>query len=382
MSREYQIEVPPVPLSIELYRMRELEEVDQEQVVHFVTYDGLFDPRLITIAKGRNIWFPQIMPIGAYDTIQVSGAGFFDVGLTDNTKSIAIFDHSKPYKPIQPPRAGSKLFTHTTTVVSDGRARSITQRSPMGSYIQESATSKYRNAHSALQLSAKEGQPFLAFLVPLPLTLVRYPDIPDGQGGKQSGLVYSCPLGGIRAEDMVMPIIRKVLRRPADDKRNSYVSEQVAESFFPILTSMGKAIYTLHTRKLCHYQMTLGNVSPVLNDWAGHPLVCLYDWETLSLMDERDPFLARAYDIGVTLVSWLVTLHTIAHEVNLPKKEVLSIGYSALLSYLQGYCGEDPISVHKKLAFSNEQVVDLCYGSTQDIVSLVKDHVFSKFPTE
>ena len=140
--REYSLEFPSRELAIELLCLDSLGEVDQKRVLDFVTYNGDFDPKLIAKAVGRNILFPLIESIGSLDTVQISGAGYFDFGITDNDgkQAILIPDSGS----IRPPQEDTDRFTHTTTVVIGGETTSLVQQSPLGSYTEKAAREKFK----------------------------------------------------------------------------------------------------------------------------------------------------------------------------------------------------------------------------------------------
>ena len=184
--KEYSLEIPEQELTVEMLRLDPLGEVDQKRILDFVTYNGDFDPRLITNAVGRNILFPFVEPIGPLDTVQISGAGHFDFGTTDNNGEQVVLIPDSLNGPIRPPSKNSSRFTHTTTVVSEGKVTSLTQLSPLGSYTEQAAREKFSNSIRATRLAKTANCPFI---VPLPITRIHYSNIPDGQGVRKTELV-------------------------------------------------------------------------------------------------------------------------------------------------------------------------------------------------
>src|SRR3989344_8603638 len=128
--KEYSLEIPEQELTVEMLRLDPLGEVDQKRILDFITYNGDFNPRLITNAVGRNILFPFVEPIGPFDTVQISGAGYFDFGITDNDgEQVVLIPESGS---IRPPKEDTSLFTHTTTDVILVGTKCQVQQSPHG----------------------------------------------------------------------------------------------------------------------------------------------------------------------------------------------------------------------------------------------------------
>ncbi len=351
--KEYSLEIPGKELAVEMLRLDPLGVADQERILDFVTYNGNFDPSLIVNALGRNILFPFVEPIGSLDTVQVSGAGYFDFGITDNHGEQAVLIPDSLDGPIRPPSKNSGHFTHTTTVVSEGKVTSLTQLSPLGSYTERAARAKFTNSIRATRLATTANCPFI---VPLPITRIHYQDIPDGQGGRQSALIWGCPAKGARAEEHVSAFFNYTTANPDKKQPEDIVSKKFQTSFLPLLNIMGESARFLHQHGLCHYQMTYGNISPLLRDRNRRPKICLYDWETLLPIDSVNPLLARAYDMGGVLSTNSAVLELIFERVGMSPESLFILGYNSLLQFLSGYTGEDPNDLHFKLNLTQEEI--------------------------
>lgn len=362
--KEYSLEIPPQPLDIELLRM-DLGNEDRKRILDFVTYSGDFDPHLITKAVGRNIFFPLAKPIGSYDTVQISGASYSDIGVTDNDGQQVVLYSDGVKSPIRPPQKDSGFFTHTTTIVSEGKAISLIQRSPLGSYTEEAAKEKYAKSMQAAHLTTIDNCPFF---VPLPITLIHYPNIPDGSGGRQSALVWGCHAKGLRAEDLVVGLLSQATANP-DKKFLTY--------FLPLLQTMGRSIHFLHQHGLCHYQMTYGNVSLPLQDRHGNSKICLYDWETLLPTDVTNPLLARAYDMSVVLSTNSAVLDLMSKQTGLSPELLVMLGYNSLLHFLSGYTNKDPNSLHSKLKLTQDEMFQ-SFVSQHEILDLMVNTVLPR----
>ncbi|HLE49832.1 MAG TPA: hypothetical protein VI791_01665 [Patescibacteria group bacterium] len=369
--REYSLEFPSRELAIELLCLDSLGEVDQKRVLDFVTYNGDFDPKLIAKAVGRNILFPLIESIGSLDTVQISGAGYFDFGITDNDgkQAILIPDSGS----IRPPQEDTDRFTHTTTVVIGGETTSLVQQSPLGSYTEKAAREKFTNSIRAARLIKTANCPFL---VPLPIARIHYSNIPDGQGGRQSALVWGCPARGARAEDLIRPLL-ELATVNTNKKREVIVIEKFSTYFLSLLHTMGSSARFLHEQGLCHYQMTYGNVSPLLKDQHGKPKICLYDWETLLPTDATNPLLARGYDMSTVLGSNSAILELLANRIKLSPETLITLGYNSFLHFLSGYTGLDPEGVHSRLELTRDEI-SKTFLPPQKILALMVDTVLPK----
>lgn len=368
--KEYSLEIPPQELTVEMLRPDLLGEADKKHILDFVTYNGDFDPRLITNAVGRNVFFPLVEPIGTLDTVQISGAGYFDFGITNNAGGQVVLIPDSVNVPVRSPQKNANRFTHTTTVVSGGKVTSLVQDSPLGSYTEQAARIKFTNSIQATRFVKTANCPFI---VPLPITRIHYRDIPDGQGGKQSALVWGCPARGARAEEFVTALLNHATSSPDKKQQEEIVSRKFQAYFLPLLHAMGKSARFLHQHGLCHYQMTYGNTSPLLRDRHGRTKICLYDWETLLPIDVTNPLLARAYDMGVVLGTNSAVLELISERVDISPESLFTLGYNSFLQFLSGYTGEDPNGLHSKLGLtqaemfqsfeSPHKILDLMFGT-------------------
>ena len=351
--KEYSLEIPEQELTVEMLRLDPLGEVDQKRILDFITYNGDFNPRLITNAVGRNILFPFVEPIGPFDTVQISGAGYFDFGITDNDGEQAVLIPDCLDVPIRPPKEDTGRFTHTTTVVIGGETTSLVQQSPLGSYTEKAAREKFTNSIQATRLAKTANCPFI---VPLPITRIHYSNIPDGQGGRQSALVWGCPAKGARAEKLVFGLFNHPTANFDKKQQEDIVSKKFQTSFLPLLNIMGESARYLHQHGLCHYQMTYGNISPLLRNRNGRPKICLYDWETLLPTDAINPLLARAYDMGGVLGTNSAVLGLISKRVDMSPESLFTLGYNSFLQFLSGYTGEDPNDLHSKLNLTQNEI--------------------------
>lgn len=351
--KEYSLNIPSQELAVEMLRLDPLGEADQKRILDFVTYNGDFDPRLITNAVGRNVLFPFVEPIGSLDTIQVSGAGYFDFGITDNNGGQVVLIPDSANGSICPPQENSGRFTHTTTIVSGGKATSLVQDSPLGSYTEQAARIKFTNSILATRLAKTVNCPFI---VPLPITRIHYRDIPDGQGGRQSALVWGCPAKGARAEDLIFALFNHETANLDKKQEEDLVSKKFQAYFLPLLNAMGKSARFLHQHGLCHYQMTYGNISPLLRDQNRRSKICLYDWETLLPIDVPDPLLARACDTGVVLGTNSAVLELISERVGMSPESLFTLGYNSFLQFMSGYTDEEPNYLHSKLNLTQDEI--------------------------
>lgn len=364
-GKEYVIEaLPPNGLAVEIRVANHLEPTDRDRVVDFVTFAGRFDPKNITRAAGRNVFFPIEASAGIYDTIQVSGAGFFDIGITDNSTPLVMYEENKSV-PITPPKVNSQEFEHITTIVIDGEITQLKQTCPMGSYTEKAAEEKFENTKRAMNLVESSD---LSFFCPIPAYLVKYRDIPDNKGGKQSAIVYCCPSGGKRAEQLASEILNQALRTQVTEKREGYITDQFLHVLYPLLKAMGKTASILHGLDLCHYQMTLGNVSQPLTHPTKATSLCLYDWETLRQIDSVDPKLARAYDMSVTIGSFASLVKGYTATLNLSDTTVFNLGYGGLLCYLNGYTGLVVNELVHEVGLTPEKSTSLLFSTNQNLV--------------
>ncbi|MBI2326303.1 hypothetical protein HYU91_02855 [Candidatus Collierbacteria bacterium] len=372
--KEYSLEIPEHELAVEMLRLDPLGEADQKRILDFVTYNGNFDPSLITNAVGRNILFPFVEPIGSLDTVQISGAGHFDFGTTDNDGGQVVLIPNSLNGPIRPPSKNSGRFTHTTTVVLEGKDTTIVQNSPLGSYTEQAAREKFTNSIRATRLATAANCPFI---VPLPITRIHYQDIPDGQGGRQSALVWGCPAKGARADGHVFALFNHATANLDKKQQEDTVSKKFQTFFLPLLNAMGRSARFLHQHGLCHYQMTYGNISPLLRDRHGRPKICLYDWETLLPTDAINPLLARAYDLGGVLGTNSAVLGLISERVGMSPESLFTLGYNSFLHFLSGYTGEDPNSLHTNLNLTQNEIFQ-SFESPHKVLDLLVDTVLPR----
>ncbi len=367
--RSYEIERIPAGLQVQMHRIENLSLPDAKKVISLITYDGRFDPQVITKAAGRNLWFPLRKPLtGGYDTIQASGVGFIDIGVRGNDgESIVLIDQTKPKPRIRAPQPETGLFTHITTVIADGQPVDIRQESPFGAYTEALARQKYQHTQEAFALSVTRQVPFLT---PFPVTRVIYRDIPDGADGRQSAIIFVCPTGGLRAEDLLGFIINL-----GQTKGPEPAMTYMLTHFLPIMQLLGESARALHHLGKCHYQLTLGNVSLLLENKVGRRRVCIYDWETFRPVDRTDPALARAYDMGVSISSFGAVLHEIQNHIHAPRLTAIA-AWNGLLAYLCGYTGQDTRQIHAALDPTPEMIADLTFGSPQDTVDLITRKVY------
>lgn len=361
----YSLVRPDEELSIEIRRMDWLNESDRNQIVDFVTWNNAFDSAIITRAQGRNVFFPMIQPIEPYDTIQISGAGFFDIGIVDNAGPTVIDIGLKPNISIRPPQRDSSSFTHKTSIIEYGSHKELVQESPLGSYAQTAAGKKYRITNVLYNLVSKERFPFF---VPLPITKVYYPELSDGVGGKQTALVFACPLGGERGDDLLSRFVNTARTYKDITERERYVQKTYPDTFNHLMLLAGSATRFLHDRGFCHYQITLGNVSPVFQIKNEGPRICLYDWETLRPVDTVNPHLAKTYDMSVTIASSASVLRTLFDMLDLSEKTMLGLGFNSLLSYLCGYTGQTQTNLSAVLNLTVEEVARVSLGTPGEIV--------------
>lgn len=372
--KEYSLEIPPQELTVEMLRPDLLGREDQKRILDFVTYNGDFDPRLITNAVGRNVFFPFVEPIGTFNTVQISGAGYFDFGITNNAGGQVVLIPDSVKVPVRPPQKDANRFTHTTTVVSDGKVTSLVQDSPLGSYTEQAARIKFTNSIQVTRFVKTTNCPFI---VPLPITRIHYRDIPDGQGGRQSALVWGCPARGARAEELVFALLNHSTQSPDEKQQGDIVSRKFQAYFLPLLNAMGRSARFLHQHGFCHYQMTYGNISPLLHDQHGRDKICLYDWETLLPIDATDPLLARAYDMGGVLVTNSAVLELISERVDISPELLFTLGYNSFLQFLSGYTGEDPNRLHSRLSLTRDEMIQL-FKSPHKILDLMFGTVLPK----
>lgn len=372
--KEYSLKNPPRELTVEMLRLDPLGEADQKRILDFVTYNGDFDSRLITNAVGRNVFFPFVEPIGTFDTVQISGAGYFDFGITDNNGEQVVLIPDDVNGLICPPHEDVDRFTHTTTVVSGGKETSLVQQSPLGSYTEQAARIKFTNSIQATRLVKTANCPFI---VPLPITRIHYQDIPDGQGGRQSALVWGCPAKGARADELVFALFNHETANLDKKQQEDLVSKKFQAYFLPLLNVMGKSARFLHQHGLCHYQMTYGNISPLLRDQNRRPKICLYDWETLLPIDVINPLLARAYDMGGVLGTNSAVLELIFERVGMSPESLFTLGYNSFLQFLSGYTDEEPEDLHSKLNLTQDEIFQ-SFQSPHKILGLMFGTVLPK----
>ncbi len=361
--RGYGVEVLKESPKISYYSLTPLGEVDRERMLDFLSFRQGFPGDEITSATGRSVFFPLKEPFGPYDSLQVSGAGFVDMGIVSNDTPVVMVKVDIQGKVIEPPRVGRKLFSHQTTYVVDGRLVEEEVRSPMGSYTEAAAIEKFTKTMEMFK-SIHSDAPFL---LPLPIGRAVYSEISDGQGGGQSALVFACPVGGIRAEVLVGGFLAAGLGMNGEVRPDG--SGMIISELMLTLMEMGRAHRFLHDRGLCHYQLTMGNVSPVLRHSEGG-LLCVYDWETVRPVDETDPMLAMALDSSVPIRSYAEIMKLAMTVSGLNENMVVSLGYSGFINYLMGYSGiGDVTEIEGRLDLSLEQKIMAVYGGSREVVS-------------
>jgi len=316
-----------------------------------------------------------IQPWSCYDTVEISGAGFLDWGVRNNDRSLVIVSNpGQRNMTIQPPSAQADKCKMNTTIVVDGKSVNQTSEDPLGSYTEERAKKKYKNTKNIFNLIVDHDSPFLT---PYPIATIKYPGIPDGKGGCQTALVTICPAKGQRMSDPIINFLNFLDEISEIEERSKQFRLLYPKLFFDVLVRLGQSTRFLHDYNLCHYQITLGNVSPPLNGFRDGPTrICLYDWSTLEQTDTTDPSLARATDMAGPLISVTAVLDGFYRVNHIPLDIIASMGYSSTLHYLAGYYYIDPRQLERRLALSQDERVDLSLVKNEEIAPFLKTRIF------
>ncbi|OGG08440.1 hypothetical protein A2154_04670 [Candidatus Gottesmanbacteria bacterium RBG_16_43_7] len=360
-SKEFRIDKPQTNIDVEILSLGGLNDYEKDLATSFFAYDGSFDTGLITKVLGRNIYI-QTKPEGIfYDGLQISGGGYVKTGLTANTgSSVFMSEMLDQNRLIVPPRADCGIFEHYTTVVQNGCLTEILETSPLGSYNEQNANTKYDNTLNILQLA--RGSDFL-FAPPIPELFVLFKNIPDTRGGRQCALVFHSPVQKCRVEDFIPEILAAV--SVIDMNRRSNVLEQYySKVIFPTLYLAGKTARYLHDQNLCHYQMTLGNMGIIEIIKGSVTINSLYlaDWETLMPIDSQNPLLARALELSLIFQSAYDVTKFLIRESGLEPALGVDIIWYSLVNIFAGYADILPeqmagfIQINKQTIHEQQQI--------------------------
>lgn len=307
---------------------------DIEDVISFLRHDGSFERQLLH-AAGRNVTMPlSEPPHPMYDSIQISGGAYIPMGVTSNTQArggVVTWDPSQS-KEIHPPAQGEQRYTHTYSVISNGVLESRHDSSPMGSYTCDLAEQKIARTARAGKIASQ------SFLVPRVLGKYVFADLPDGEDGNATALLFAVPVQGLRADQAYVAPLFDLLQKQPD------LLDAALDKYMPLLMQtlgmIGMAAADIHAAGLVHNQLTLGNVLPLQSKQPDTPdFLYIADWETASEINAADEKLLRVLDLATAFRSFSGGVERVLSEHPHGHDRVYPILLEGLVVLISDYIG-------------------------------------------
>ncbi len=337
----------PTPLDGTLYVQKSFMQcVDAaflEQFGNAIQFTSGPKPRVFN-AHGRSYHMALPEPIGMYDTLQVSGGGFSEMGIrsTDLDSSILIRRTDKGGSKIVPPTT-RELFSGTTTFFEQGRLIGKRSTDPLGGYAAREAEIKLSNMRTAAQAIRDADIEDVVYL-PLHAATMSYNE-KDQYGENITALVFIVPNRGCRLDaDLARPLAYASLVPKEQWKPNigDLLIAGMELDFASRFRAIGKGLSALHGAGITHNQPTAGNTD-AYKLTNGTDIAYFADWDTLQRPAPADKKMAQANDLVVAMIS-AAEVAVRMHSVELlDATQVVKAVRTVMHSYLQGYMGRDKV---------------------------------------
>lgn len=338
---EFRLDIPATPLEGELDMDESMQRLLGPEFVSGVHAALRFSQQQVLPvynAAGRNYYLPLPRKLGPYDALQVAGGGNFDLGITstgDVQDSIVDPDAAPEDRVVVPPSEGGELFTSDTMFYEDGACVERTNRNPIGSYAERTATQKIENTQRAYGTLAAQGA---GVITPKYVGKFAY-EVADQYGDSQTAILLLVPSLGRRFDHkLLLPLnlLRDGQAPPAGEKFAQALDAYYKQTLLPELHSIGWGIEAIHAAGFTHHQLTPGNTDTLPGPENVH-VPYITDWDTMRQPSEADIKRAQALDMAVafqsasTIVKRLVRLEMIGQEA---ASELLM---NTVLTMLAGY---------------------------------------------
>ena len=257
-----------------------------------LTFNGKPHPKIIN-PQGRNYYMALPNPYGAFDSLQISGGGNFEIGIRSNSDvddGIVTLEPDTGPRLITPPDSQAELFTGVTVLYEGGQLVDRKNPNPLGSYTHRTAEQKIANTReAAVRLGGR---------VAVPYVLGRFEyDLADQNGEPQTAILLLVPQLGRRFDATLLHplgVLRGVNR---DAVTSESIVDYYEEIIGPRLSAIGLAIGEIHKSGLNHNQLTPGNTAVIERDNMG--LGYITDWDTMTEPSTDDRIMAQALDMTV-----------------------------------------------------------------------------------
>lgn len=279
-----------------------LSDADLSSLLSLLKFDSRHKAEVFK-AHGRNYYVPLQQPVPPHDTLQISGGGDFDLGVSHNVGQ-ALTISAKGV--IRPPSSDSGIHTHTYQTVENDEIKSVAETSPKGSYNLQGALRKIERTKTAAEIF--DGS---AIIIPGVAGHFRYSGIYDEYGEQQAAVVFAVPYKGVRTDSQILRISPTLaLRLSGADIQVPEEEIERAISFVSLACELGgNALQMIHAKDLAHQEPTIGNSLPLRSNDMDFLFVT--DWETAVKL------------VGRT-----------AREVSLLKSKDLVVLYSSAVQFL------------------------------------------------
>lgn len=318
------------PLEGELYVTPDVNSFigpdDISIIRSFLRHDGSFDGEVFH-AQGRNVTIPIAEPQTTYDAIQISGGAFIPMGVSSNTSAIVAF--SSADREIKPPAQGDEHYTHTYQAIEGGVLVKKQDCSPMGSYAQALADYKLRMTSHALNIESD------VLFLPRPLGKYEFFDLPDGQGGNSTALLFGVPFLGARADSAIIAWFFDYVGKNPNDLDKAL--NQYMPPIMQTLSMIGRAASDIHKSGIIHNQLTLGNVLALESKDENPDKLYVADWETARVVEPADKELSEMLDLLVSFTSFSSTIDKLHSETNIGDEQATAILQEGLMVLMAGY---------------------------------------------
>lgn len=315
-----------------------------DDVHSLLRHDGSFDERLVLTSGGRNVVIPSGRTNGVFNAVQISGGAFIDLGVSSNSEGEipGLIPIVTDELVIEAPAQSDDLYEHTYNIVEQGRLVHVTDTSPKGSYNAKIAERKRSFTVAA------ESIPSSVLVVPKYLGSFVFDNLPDGEGGNATALLFSVPLDGQRSDTQLMlPAINAAITR--DPEIFNSTMNILAPKFYDTLRLLGRVASDIHAQGVIHNQLHLGNVLRI--ETPTDPQLYVADWETCYIPSHIDAPLARATELSAAFKSYAVTAKAFG-EIGLNNATRAQFLHEGLWRLLAGYRGMDVADAYRLIKSS------------------------------